>query len=534
VTRFYALLLYLYPPSFRRAHGAEVLQFVRDAGGSHAWLLADLVRAAPREWYHAARARGRRTARPVPVERRNPMRSIVHDIQHSARLLVRNPGFTAAAVVTLALGIGANTAIFSLADATLLRPLDIARPDRLVQLDWSSSYPDYKVYADWHDVFSGTMAAGGATRVSLDLGAGAAELRPVTFVSGNTFDVLGVAAALGRTLLPSDDVPNGPVVAVLGHDFWRQRLGGRRDIVGTTIRVNGISASIVGVAREGFRGISLTGNPAIYFPVTAAPQIHTGFLARHNTLTYNGLVWLSVVGRLRDGVTAEQAAEAMNTMYRRLHPPRQGSTMERLTVTPLATRALGSSAATVRQFVFLLAGVVGLTLLIACANLANLLLVHAATRRREIGIRLAVGASKARVVRQVLIESLLLAGAGGAAGLLVAGVGLDLLSAYQLPGGLAIDGLDLGVNRSAVAAAAILAVLTGAIFGSAPAWRASRSDVMLALRNESRGSTAGSRLRGALVAVQVALSLALLAGSALFFAVWSACSASRSGSIRQA
>jgi predicted permease len=443
------------------------------------------------------------------------MRSLIRDARHAMRTLLGQPGFTVAAVVTLALGIGANTAIFSLAGATLLRPLDVADPVRLVSFTWSSSYPDYKEFAARRDVFTGVLASGGTTRVSLRMD-GAAELVRAGFLSGNAFDVLGITPALGRTLQPSDDEPGGEVAGVLGYEFWRTRFASRPDAVGRTIQLNGRPVTIVGVARRGFRGTSLFSSPQLYLPLTSIARISTGFFERAPVLTSSGFVWLNVIGRLQTDVTLEQASSAVDTLYRQLHPPPPGRTPERLQLTPLNTRVLGESADALRRFVLLLAAVVGLTLLIGCANLANLLLARAAGRSREVAVRLALGAGRGRVVRLVLVESLLLAVAGGAAGVYVASLTLRLLAAYELPGGLDISGLDLGINPAALAATALLSIAAGLLFGTAPAWRASRANVMDALRGETRGATSPGRLRGALVAVQVAVSLLLLAGSGLF------------------
>jgi len=227
-------------------------------------------------------------------------------------------------------------------------------------------------------------------------------------------------------------------------------------------------------------------------------------------------VWLRVIGRLGEGVSIAQAESAVEAAYRQQHPPRAGTTPEKLRLASLATTALGRDAAAVRRFILLLAGVVCLTLLIGCANIANLLLARAAGRRRELGIRLALGAGRSRIVRQMLTESLLLAALGGAAGTFVAQLTLRLIAAFQLPGGIPIDGLDLSINGTALAATAALSLATGLLFGIAPAFRAARANVVGSLRDASRAGTARSSLRATLVAVQVALSLVLLVGSGLF------------------
>ena len=518
--RLAALLLWLYPPSFRRSCGADVRQFVRTAAADGAdrhlvrTVAIDAVRSLAREWRATLTASSPHTApwQPRPGE---PMRNIVRDVTLAMRVLVKSPAFTIASVLTLALGIGANTAMITLADATLLRPLRVHAPERLVVWSWSSSYPDYREYAKRTDLFEGVLAAGGTTRVNLAVD-GSADLAWAGFLSGNAFSVLGVPAAHGRTLLPSDDVANAPLVAVLSHDYWRARFGGDPAVVGRALRINGRPLTIVGVAAEGFRGTALHATPSLYLPTAVSSTVRSGFFSRIDPLTTRGFVWLSVIGRLKDGVPVEQATAAMDTMYAQLQPPREGREREVLRLDPLQTRALGSGAADVRTFVVLLLGVVGLTLLIGCANLANLLLAKGAARRREIGVRLALGATRGRVVRQMLTESVLLAAIGGAAGIAVAALALQMLSRFQLPGALPIENLALSINGPALAVTFGLSLLTGLLFGAMPAWRASRTDVLVSLRDQSRGATSRAGARGILLAAQVALSLVLLAGTGLF------------------
>jgi predicted permease len=445
------------------------------------------------------------------------MRDLLRDGRYAFRLLRKTPVFTSAAIATLALGIGANTAIFSLSDATVLRPLHVADVDRLVAFSWTSSYPDYQAYATRDEAFTGLLAASSGGRVNVAVN-GVTELARTAFVSGNAFAVLGVPPAAGRTLLPSDDVMNGPIVAVLSHDYWRARFGADPGVVGSVVRSHNTPVTIVGVAAPGFRGTSLLSNPQMYLPLTAVPVIQGGFFARAPAFTSSGLVWLTLIGRLRDGVTIDQASGFVNAFYRQLHPAPPGETPDALpSLMPLRTRALGgANAVSIRRFVVLLSGVVGLTLLIGCANLANLLLARAAARRRELGVRLALGARPAQVVRQMLVESIMLAAAGGATGLVVARGLLEVLRSYQLPGGVEIGTLALGVSGTPLAVTAALSLLTGLLFGAGPAWRAARTDVLVTLRGDARAASARSGLRSALVGAQVALSLVLLAGSGMF------------------
>ncbi len=457
------------------------------------------------------------------------MQDVIRDVRYAARLLVKQPGFTLAAVLTVALGIGANTAMFSLADATLLRPVNVAQPDRLVSWTWTSAYPDYLAYMTRDDVFQGAMAWSGGGRLSVAMD-DRTELASTMFVSGNAFHVLGVGAAAGRVLLPSDDVLNGPIVGVLSHDYWRSRFGADPSVIGRLLRINEQPVTIVGVAQQGFRGVTLGTTPGIYVPLTAAAPIRGGFFNDPGLLYTRNFVWLNVIGRLRADVTREQASAAIDAFYRQLNPPSPGAAVERLTLAPMKTRALGGdSPETVERFVLLLVGVVALTLLIGCANLANLLIARSAGRRHEVGLRLAVGATRGRVMRQMLIESALLTTLGGVAGLVVATVTLQLLGAYQLPGGIDIETLGLSLNRWTLIATAGLSLVTGLLCGAAPAWQGSRTDPMTTLRGSPTPGPADGSLgrpfltrsgsfgpRGVLVGVQIAISLVLLAGSGLF------------------
>ena len=517
---FYALLLWAHPPAFRRDCGDEILQAVRTAArhapGPQVFMMAarDGLASLAREWREAVT--GPRGLDHHPAPPGEPMRNLFRDLTLAARQLTRSPAFTLAAVLTLALGIGANTAMFTLADATLLRPLPVRAPQQLVVWSWSSSWPHYQEYAKRTDIFEGVLASAGTMRLNFAVD-GSSELVRGALLSGNAFDVLGIRAAAGRTLLPSDDASGGPIVAVLSHAFWRSRFGADPSVVGRTFRVNGRPMTVVGVAEPGFRGTSVSMNPAFFLPAAVSGPLSTGFFSRVDRLTHTGFVWLTVIGRLRPDVTVAQASAAMDALYTRLQPPRAGTTRDEvLRLEPLETRALGGSAADVRTFVGLLVGVVGLTLLIGCANLANLLLAKSAARRREMGVRLALGATRGRIVQQMLAESVLLAAIGGAAGLAVAVLALRALAAFELPGGLPIANIPLEISGAALAVTSGLSLLTGLLFGAAPAWRASRSDVLVSLRDQSRASTSRSGARGMLLAAQVAMSLVLLAGTGLF------------------
>jgi hypothetical protein len=329
--RLYALLLYLFPPSFRRAHGRELLQVARTASRrgdvTQLRIMGDLMRAILREWL---------SLRPESVRRPrgSAVEDVIRDVRHAARLLVRQPGFTLAAVLTLALGIGANTAMFSLADATLLRPVNVAQPDRLVSWTWTSAYPDYVAYTTRDDVFQGAMAWSGGQRLSVSLD-DRTELTSTMFVSGNAFQVLGVGAASGRVLLPADDVRNGPIVGVLSYDYWRSRFGADTAVIGRLLRINEQPVTIVGVAQQGFRGITLGTTPEIYLPVSATAPIRGGLFNSPDLFNTRNFVWLNVIGRLRDDITREQASAAIDTcsiassIRRRPAPSSNGSRLPR-------------------------------------------------------------------------------------------------------------------------------------------------------------------------------------------------------------
>ncbi|HEX6464570.1 MAG TPA: ABC transporter permease [Vicinamibacterales bacterium] len=504
--RAYALLIHLYPPDLRRAHGDEMRQCARETLAMRGVLalprlLADTAISVPREWLHVIKGFS--------------MSGIGRDVAYALRLLRRSPGFSAAAIGTLALGIGANAAIFTLADATLLRPLKVTRPDELYSLQYSASYPDFLEYQHRSDLYAGVVGSSGA-RVNVVVG-GRGEFVSAGFVSANYFDVLGIPPSDGRVFRADDDVPNGPGAAVLTERFWRSRFGSDPNVVGRTILVNALPVTIVGIAGRDFHGTSMSDPAKIFLPLTHAPRVLTGFFARPGMLASRGASWVAVAVRLAPGVTPAAAAAATDVMFRQSHPSRPDMRVDRITLNPLGRRPVAASGVdAVRRFVVLLGTVVALTLLIGCANVANLLLSRASARRREIGVRMAVGAGRPRLMRQLFIESLVLATTGGVVSVLVASMALRLLARFQLPGGIEIDGLGLALSAPVLVFTMLVASGTGVLFGLAPAWRAARTDVLESLRDGSRASTGRSTLQSTLVAVQVAVSLVLLAGTALF------------------
>jgi len=454
------------------------------------------------------------------------------DLRFAFRQLRRSPGFAVAAVLTLALGIGANTAIFSIADAALLRKPPVVQPDRLAAVyttcrrgapRCSSSYPDYLDYRARASTLS-DLAAYTWFTASLGAGAGAQspDLVTVQLVSGNYFSLLGVLPGRGRLIRPDDDRRGGARrVAVLSRSLWRSRFGSDPDVVGRTIQLNGSSFRVVGIAPAGFTGLQLQGGPDLYVPLLAGGAITKGFFDLDARFEERGSRWIfGLVGRLAPGATVEQARAQLLAVSQELRTEEPDARGPRsITVDPISGYILpvGARESLVR-FVVLLVGVVAFSLLLAGANLANLLLARAARRQREIGMRVALGAGRGRLARQLLTESLALALIGGGAGIVVGVWALRLLAGFDLPGGVTIGDLGVALDGRMLLIALGVSVVTGLLFGVIPALRATRPDPGAILRagHGSRIVGGRSRLRRVLVAVQVALCLTLLVGSGLF------------------
>ena len=468
---------------------------------------------------------------PPPVQTGEPRRALFgdlrQDLRYAARMLRKQPGFAVAVVLTLALGIGANTAVFSLVNATLFRRLPVADSERLVYVVRGTggvfSYPAYTWLRDGNEVLDGFAAWGGIT-ASLRAG-DAAELVGGVIVTGNFFDVLGVRAGHGRLITPADDVtPGAHPIAVISHEYWQTRFGGSADVVGRVISLNGHPFTVVGVAPAGFPGPQLGGQSDLYVPMMMQAIVRpprAGYSGERNPDLLNSRTnsWLTGVGRLAPGVTAEQARANLDTLVTTFWqtldsagpPPRPAAT-----VVPLDQGDPGRR----RQMIsvaLLLGGVVGAVLLIGCANVANLLLSRAASRRRELAVRLAIGASRSRIVRQLLAESLLLSLAGGAAGVGVAWAIVRIFQAWPPPGG-PLAAVEFAIDQRVLWFSLALSVVTGVVFGLAPALRASRPSVVPALRDAPDADDRGRRfgVRQGLVVAEVALSLLLLVAAGLF------------------
>jgi predicted permease len=446
---------------------------------------------------------------------------LLQDLRYALRQLLKSPGFALTTVLTLALGIGANTAIFSLFNALVLRPLPVTDPARIVNVYRTVesearygvfSYPEYVDYRDHNTVFSGLTAFTGA-RVTLT-GSGADQTLQALLVSGNYFSVLGIAAAPGRTFAAEEDqTPNSHPVVVLSHDLWERRFQGDPNLVGRTLTLNSVSYTVVGIAPKTFGGTE-PDPPDLWAPIMMQGNVRPGA----NILEDRDNMSFQVVGRLKPGILREQAQAEMAVLAQRFAQPKNNNN-HRASVTLTAGGFLNPQELNdVLPLAVLLMFAVALVLLIACANVANLLLARGAGRQREIGIRLSLGAKRGRLVRQYLTESMLLALAGGIGGLILAFWMADLLLASVHPPGTHRFLLNVGLDFRVLGYTLLLSVVSGLMCGVLPALRSSKQDLSAAVRGESTafGRRVGkSRLRGALVVSQVAVSLILLVGAGL-------------------
>jgi len=455
------------------------------------------------------------------------------DLRFGLRMLRKHPGFTLIVTLTLALGIGANTAIFSMIDAVLLKSLPVRQPEELVLLSRRFSYPGLRILREYDQVTTGLVAF---TPVRLGLSiAGQAEPAVLGhLVTGNYFSVLGVHPILGRLLGEDDDrSPGAHAVAVVSHGYWRRRFGSDPAIIGRTISLAGMPFTIIGVTPPEFFGVEVGSSPDIFAPVMMSPQLMPagGPVSEEGPLLeHTGYEIFQVFGRLKPGVTETQAAAAMETPFRQIRDtlvkryahhfdPRvpQRYSQERLAVTSFSS-GLSQLRLQFSRSLQILMTVVALALLIACANVANLLLARASGRQKEIALRLCLGAGRARLIRQLLTESLLLGIMGGALGLLVASWGRHLLLALMSTGLTPIS-LDVRTDYRVLGFTGGVSILTAVLFGLTPALRATRVDLIPALKDNARGLSGGifrMRLGKVLVISQVALSVILIAGAGLF------------------
>ncbi|MEK6408960.1 MAG: ABC transporter permease [Acidobacteriota bacterium] len=468
------------------------------------------------------------------------MHNFLQDIRYGLRVMLKNPGFTIVAVVTLALGLGANTAMFSLADQILLRLLPVEKPEELVVLRSpgpkqgrvssdgdgaaSLSYPLYKELRDKNNVFAGLLAR---FAVSLSVaGEGQTERANGELVSGNYFDVLGVRPALGRVFTQDDDrVAGEGQVIVLSHGYWTRHFGANPGILNKTLIVNGTLMTVVGVARSGFDGVQVGQTPDLFIPITMKAQM---------TPNWDGLndhkdFWLAIIGRLKPGLSPAQGEDALAPVYRqileeelplmgRFSSEMQQRFLERRMLLDPGSRGRPILQRDAKEPLLVLMGMVGLVLLIACANVANLLMARGAARQREIAIRMAVGAGRWRLVRQFLVESLTLSVIGGGAGLLVASWTISLLVG-AIPESTGAVGLSSSLDLRLLMFTIALSVLTGLAFGLMPAMKATRLNLESTLREQGSSVSGGLsqvRFRKGLVVSQVVLTTVLLVGAGLF------------------
>ncbi|HLW77985.1 MAG TPA: ABC transporter permease, partial [Terriglobia bacterium] len=441
------------------------------------------------------------------------MGALLQDIRYGLRMLAKSPGFTAVAALTLALGIGANTAIFSVVYAALLRPLPYREPGRLVnlgesrsQMDIQSSDNSYPDYLDWtRQAQSFESLAGYNSDGFILSGTGSPEVVFATRVTSNFFSTLGVKPALGRDFVAGEDQPQGAKVVILSHGFWKDRFGASRNAIGQNIRLDGETFVVVGVLPQEFE-FAPTNSPPIWVPLSP----------NADAATRRNLRWMHVAGRLKPGLTMTQAQTEMNTINARLaaaYPQENGAI--RVVMNSLRDQIVGQ----VRPLLWTLLGAVSFVLLIACANVANLLLARGMGRKREIAIRVALGAGRRQLLRQFSTESLLLALTGGALGLLWSHWFSRLMLAL-IPQAL-LDTMpylaSIKTDPAVLVFTLLVAVGTAILFGLAPALEAARADVNQGLKEEARSSAGrrASRLRDVLVAAEIALALMLLTGAGL-------------------
>jgi predicted permease len=465
------------------------------------------------------------------------MNGLLQDLRYSLRQLRKSPGFTAIAVLTLALGIGANTAIFTVINALLLKMLPVKDPQELVVVGNPAdpnqrsngtprtdifSYPLYTELRDQNSVFSGLCAGGSDHHIVIDTAQGGSADEKVTgrMVSGNYFSVLGLNAAAGRLFSGSDDTAeNANPVVVLGYSYWKRKFALSPTIVGKDIRLNGYSFTVIGVAPSGFEGDVVGEQMALYVPLSMQPEIVRG---RH-WRTAGNTSWLSLIGRLKSGVTPAQAEANLNVIFQQASKGDYGAALSaddrnairnlHIAVSP-GGAGLSDLRASYKVPLLLLMGIVGLVLLIACVNVANLLLARASVRSREIAVRLAIGGSPHRILQQLLTESILLAFIGGIAGSILAIWGVRVLVSIFESGAM----LPLVPDLRVFAFTLLVIFVTGVLFGLVPALRTLQVRVSPALSDANR-TTSGTRSRfglgKGLIAGQVALSLLVLFAAGL-------------------
>jgi predicted permease len=448
----------------------------------------------------------------------------MQDIRYAIRILLQSKGWTLVAVLSLALGIGANTAIFSVFDALLLKSLPVRNPEELLAFTGNYSHRFFEVVREQR-MFRDVLATAGVSEQSVEIDNMLPERTPVSLVSGSYFSVLGVPPVIGRTFTADDDQPSGQrSVAVLSYGYWQRRFARDPSVLGKSIRINGAPITVIGVTAPGFFGEQVGAAADLWLPLMLWPQVVPG----RNPLLNPGTAWFGIIGRREPNVSVEKMEAELTVLFRRFltdifGPDAPADTRSEIAAATVQLEAANNGMSTLRrqfsQPLQVMFGLVVLMLLISCANVANLLLARGAARKREIGLRLALGVSRSRLIRQLLTENLLLSSFSAVLGLAIGWWGKTLLLNLASTSGAPLP-LNAGLDVRVLIFVVTLSIGTAILFGLAPIWQASGFDLVTSLRYGPDSSSDSSRRRfgigSSLVVVQVALSLVLLMGAGLF------------------